>query len=66
MDMDLSKKLVPKLPKNVIVVAESGINDFETVKKLSKNGVDAYLVGEYFMRQQDIKKAVLKLKGKTE
>ena len=66
MDMDLSKKLIPKLPKNVIVVAESGINDFETVKKLSKNGVDAYLVGEYFMRQQDIKKAVLKLKGKTE
>jgi len=66
MDMDLSKKLIPKLPKNVIVVAESGINDFETVKKLSKNGVDAYLIGEYFMRQNDIKKAVLKLKGKTE
>ena len=48
------------------MVAESGINDFETVKKLSKNGVDAYLIGEYFMRQNDIKKAVLKLKGKTE
>ena len=66
MDMDLSKRLIPKLPKDVIVVAESGINDFETVKKLSKNGVDAYLVGEYFMRQKDIKKAVLNLKGKTE
>ena len=66
MDMDLSKRLIPKLPKDVIVVAESGINDFETVKKLSKNGVDAYLVGEYFMRQNDIKKAVLNLKGKTE
>ncbi|ACM92217.1 indole-3-glycerol phosphate synthase [Nautilia profundicola AmH] len=66
MDMDLSKKLIPKLPKNVIVVAESGINDFETVKKLSRNGVDAYLVGEHFMRQDNIKKAVLTLKGKTE
>ena len=66
MDMDLSKKLIPLLPKGVIVVAESGINDFETVRKLSQNGVDAYLVGEHFMRQNDIKKAVLKLKGKTE
>ena len=66
MDMELSKKLVPMLPENVIVVAESGINDFETVKKLSQNGVDAYLVGEHFMRQSDIKKAVLALKGKTE
>ncbi len=66
MDMELSKRLVPLLPDDVIVVAESGINDFETVKKLSENGVDAYLVGEHFMRQDNIKKAVLKLKGKTE
>ncbi|WP_456471306.1 indole-3-glycerol phosphate synthase TrpC [Caminibacter sp.] len=63
MDMDLSKKLIPYLPENVIIVGESGINDFETVKKLHKNGVDAFLVGEYFMRQKDIKKAVLQLKG---
>jgi len=66
MDMELSKKLVPMLPEGVIVVAESGISDFETVKKLSKNGVDAYLVGEHFMRQNNIKNAVLELKGKTE
>ena len=63
MHMDLSEKLIPKLPKNCIVVAESGINDFETVKKLHSNGVDAFLVGEYFMRKDDIKKAVLGLKG---
>ncbi len=66
MDMDLSKKLMPLLPEGAIIVAESGINDFETVKRLAENGVDAYLVGEYFMRQKDIKKAVLSLKGKTE
>jgi indole-3-glycerol phosphate synthase len=63
MHMDLSEKLIPKLPKDVIVVAESGINNFETVKKLHQNGVDAFLVGEHFMRQNDIKKEVLKLKG---
>jgi len=63
MDMDLSKKLIPLLPKDCIVVAESGINDFETVKKLHENGVDAYLVGEHFMRQENIKEAVKRLKG---
>jgi len=64
MNMNLSKELIPLLPSNVIVVAESGINNFETVKKLSQNGVDAFLVGEHFMRQDNIKKAVLELKGK--
>ena len=63
MDMNLSKRLIPLLPKDIIVVAESGISDFNIVKELSKNGVDAFLVGEYFMRQDNIKKAVLSLKG---
>ncbi len=63
MDMDLSKKLIPLLPKDVIKVAESGIDNFEIVKKLSDNGIDAFLVGEHFMRQENIKKAVLELKG---
>ncbi|GAX87342.1 indole-3-glycerol phosphate synthase [Lebetimonas natsushimae] len=63
MHMDLSEKLIPMLPKDAIVVAESGINSFETVKKLHNNGIDAFLVGEHFMRQKDIKKEVLKLKG---
>ena len=65
MDMDLSKKLIPILPKNIIIVAESGINDFETVKKLHKNGVDAFLIGEYFMRLDDIKKGIRELKGEV-
>ena len=64
MHMDLSEKLIKNLPKSCIIVAESGINDFDTVKKLHNNGVDAFLVGEHFMRQNDIKKAVLKLKGR--
>jgi len=63
MNMDLSKELMPLIPSEAIKVAESGINDFETVKKLHSNGVDAFLVGEHFMRQNDIKKAVLQLKG---
>jgi len=63
MDMELSKRLIPKLPKDVIIVAESGISSPEIIKKLHKNGVDAYLIGEYFMRQDDIKQEVLKFKS---
>ena len=63
MNMDLSKELIPLIPDDAIKVAESGINNFEVVKKLHSNGVDAFLVGEHFMRQNDIQKAVLELKG---
>ena len=64
MHMDLSEKLIPKLPKNCIIVAESGINNFDIIKRLHSNGVDAFLIGEHFMRRDDIKIEVLKLKGK--
>lgn len=63
MNMELSRELMPLIPDDAIKVAESGINDFEMVKKLNSYGVDAFLVGEHFMRQDNIKKAVLELKG---
>jgi len=63
MDMSLSETLIPLIPNNKIIVAESGINSFETVKNLSQIGVDAFLVGEHFMRQTDIVKEVKTFKG---
>ncbi|KIM06904.1 MAG: indole-3-glycerol phosphate synthase [Sulfurovum sp. FS08-3] len=62
MDMSLSQKLIPLIPNGKIIVAESGINDHETVVELSRVGADAFLVGEYFMRQEDISTALQKLK----
>ncbi|CAA6822319.1 MAG: Indole-3-glycerol phosphate synthase (EC [uncultured Sulfurovum sp.] len=62
MDMALSEKLIPLIPNGKIIVAESGITDHETVKALSKIGADAFLVGEHFMRQDDISQAVKNLK----
>ncbi len=64
MHMDLSEKLIKNLPKSCIIVAESGIKDFETIKKLHENGVDAFLIGEHLMRQNNIKQEILKLKGR--
>jgi len=62
MDMTLSEKLIPLIPNGKIIVAESGINDHQTVKELSEVGADAFLVGEHFMRQDNITEAIKSLK----
>ena len=62
MDMSLTQKLIPLIPNSKIIVAESGISTHETVQELSKVGADAFLVGEHFMRQEDITQAVKDLK----
>lgn len=62
MDMKLSERLIPLIPNSKIIVAESGIADHETVVELSRAGADAFLVGEHFMRQEDISGALRELK----
>ena len=63
MDMNLCDKLIPMIPNGKIIVAESGISDIETIKRLSSIGADAFLIGEHFMRQDDIGAEVKRLKG---
>lgn len=63
MDMSLSEQLIPLIPNGKIIVAESGIQTHEQVVELNKIGVDAFLVGEHFMRQDNITQAVQDLKG---
>ena len=58
MDMDLTEKLMPLIPNGKIIVAESGVDYKETIKHLSQVGADAFLIGEHFMRQDNIEKAV--------
>jgi indole-3-glycerol phosphate synthase len=62
MDMSLCEKLLPLIPKDKIIVAESGLDNKETIVNLSKIGVDAFLIGEHFMRQDDITGELKKLK----
>ncbi|MDD3462741.1 MAG: indole-3-glycerol phosphate synthase TrpC [Sulfurospirillaceae bacterium] len=61
MDMDLSEKLIPLIPNGKIIVAESGLNDKETIVRLSKVGADAFLIGEHFMRKENIAQELLEL-----
>ena len=62
MDMQLCDKLIPLIPNGKIIVAESGINNKESIKRLHSIGVDAFLIGKYFMRQESITKALKEFK----
>ncbi len=57
-DIKTTEKLVEHLPKNIVIVSESGIFSKNDIKYLSEIGVDAVLIGTYFMQQQDIKQAI--------
>ncbi|MCI6988761.1 MAG: indole-3-glycerol phosphate synthase TrpC [Campylobacter sp.] len=63
MNMSLSKELIPLIPNGKIIVAESGLKTSDDLKALSEIGVDAFLIGETFMRQGDVKQALKEIKG---
>jgi len=54
--------LLPQIPEDRIVVTESGIHHHDDVTLMRENDVNAFLVGEHFMRQDDITQAVKDLK----
>ncbi len=58
-----TEKLTARLPDDVIVVAESGINTRQDVARVSQAGAQAILVGESLMRTQDIAAKVKELLG---
>lgn len=62
MDMTLCDKLIPLIPNGKIIVAESGVSNVETIKRLSSIGADAFLIGEHFMRVPSIEEELKNLK----
>jgi indole-3-glycerol phosphate synthase len=63
MDMNLCHQLIPMIPNGKIIVAESGVTETNIIKELSEAGADAFLIGEHFMRQDDIGAEVQRLKN---
>lgn len=63
MDMELSMKLIPLIPNGKIIIAESGITEHNQLVELNKAGVDAFLIGEHFMRKENISDEVRNIKG---
>ena len=62
-DLETTLRLRPLIPAGKIVVSESGIKSRADVEKLTKEGVDAILVGETLMKSHDISARLRELLG---
>ncbi|MCA6115098.1 indole-3-glycerol phosphate synthase TrpC [Bradyrhizobium sp. WSM 1738] len=55
--LTISEALAPLVPKNRVIVGESGICDPGDVLRLSRLGISTFLVGESLMRQANVRAA---------
>ena len=62
-DLATTERLLPMIPKEHFVVAESGISTREHVLRLQRAGAKGYLVGESLMREDDIGAKLRELQG---
>ncbi|GFR36893.1 indole-3-glycerol phosphate synthase [Insulibacter thermoxylanivorax] len=63
-DLEHTRQLIDLMPKDVTIVSESGIASPQDIQWLASIGADAVLIGEYFMRQDDVAEAVHQLMGR--
>ncbi len=52
-DLSKTKKLIKKIPKDKIIVSESGIKSLRDVSLLKTFPLDAVLIGQYFLQAKD-------------
>jgi indole-3-glycerol phosphate synthase len=51
--LETTLDLLPRVPRERVVITESGILSPQDVARMRARGVNAFLVGEAFMRAQD-------------
>jgi indole-3-glycerol phosphate synthase len=62
--LDTTIGLLPRIPKDKMVITESGITTQQDVRRMRAANVNAFLVGEAFMRAPEPGEALAKLFGK--
>jgi indole-3-glycerol phosphate synthase len=52
-DLEHSVRMAEKIGNDFIRIAESGINDVKNIRYLKQHGFKGFLIGEYFMKQEN-------------
>ncbi|HEY4123956.1 MAG TPA: indole-3-glycerol-phosphate synthase, partial [Rhizomicrobium sp.] len=62
-DIAVTLRLAPRIPKDRLIVAESGLSTRDDLKRLADAGITTFLIGESLMRQNDVAAATRALIG---
>ena len=60
-DLATTEALAPMVPRDRVLVAESGLGSPADLARMAKVGAKAFLIGESFMRKPDVEQAVRSL-----
>ncbi|MDC0185144.1 indole-3-glycerol phosphate synthase TrpC, partial [Rhodobiaceae bacterium] len=63
-DIENSIKIKKKIPDDILVISESGINDVKDISYLGKHNINNFLIGERLMRSKNISGELSKLVNK--
>jgi indole-3-glycerol phosphate synthase len=61
-DLGTTERLRPLLPRDAVVIGESGIQTKDDVQRLYQAGVNAVLIGEAFMTAKDVRAKMQELR----
>jgi indole-3-glycerol phosphate synthase len=62
-DRETSETLAKRIPYGRVIVAESGLSTHDDIKAVKKAGAHAVLIGEAFLREEDISKKIKDVMG---
>ncbi|HUO92980.1 MAG TPA: indole-3-glycerol phosphate synthase TrpC [Rhizomicrobium sp.] len=62
-DVGVTLRLAPRIPKDILLVSESGLSAPADLDRLAEAGVTTFLIGESLMREQDVAAATRRLLG---
>lgn len=62
-DMETTLRLIPRIPKGITTISESGIKSKDDISRLEETGVNAVLIGSSFLEAGDIAARVREIWG---